>query len=224
MLKRLIQKYIDELLDRDARNIPRELKRRSLIETCDFVEQNMIGVESFRDRYELLDHAIKNVQIENGLWLEFGIYLGNTINHIARQTNNTVYGFDSFEGLPEFWRDGYRVGDFKLDKLPEVEKNVDLIIGLFSDKIPHFLKQTKGVVSLVHIDCDLYSSSKTIFDLFKDRFVKGTIIVFDEFFNYPGWQYHEYKAFMEFIEENNKKFEFMGYVYVHSQVAVRILS
>ena len=38
---------------------------------------------------------------ENTLWLEFGVAGGNTVNYISRFTQDTVYGFDSFEGLPE---------------------------------------------------------------------------------------------------------------------------
>jgi hypothetical protein len=46
------------------------------------------------------------------LWLEFGVASGNTINYISRFTQDTVYGFDSFEGLPEKWRDGFDKGAF----------------------------------------------------------------------------------------------------------------
>jgi hypothetical protein len=155
--------------------------------------------------------------------LEFGVYKGSTINFIARRTEGTVYGFDSFKGLPESWRDGFQKGEFSLDKLPQTEKNIVLLEGMFEESIPLFLRQTKGIISFAHVDCDIYSSTKTVFDLCRDRFVKGSVIVFDEFFNYPGWQNHEYKAFMEFTEATEKKFEYIGYVNVHSQVAVRIL-
>lgn len=53
--------------------------------------------------------------------------------------------------------------------------------------------------------------------------MSGTIIVFDEYFNYPGWQEGEYKAFYEFINETNLKFEYIGYVEISEQVAVKIL-
>lgn len=31
-----------------------------------------------------------------GLYLEFGVHTGGTIAVIAKSTNNTIYGFDSF--------------------------------------------------------------------------------------------------------------------------------
>ena len=49
---------------------------------------------------------------QNTLWLEFGVASGRTINYISKFTTDTVYGFDSFEGLPEKWRDGFDKGAF----------------------------------------------------------------------------------------------------------------
>jgi len=39
-----------------------------------------------------------------------------------------------------------------------------------------------------------YSSTKTVFDTLADRIVPGTVIVFDEFFNYPGSKRGESKG------------------------------
>ncbi len=64
----------------------------------------------------------------------------------------------------------------------------------------------------MHIDSDLYSSAKTIFDCLGDRVAPGTVIMFDEFYNYTGYQAHEYKAFKEFVEERNVKYEWIGHV------------
>ena len=41
--------------------------------------------------------------------------------------------------------------------------------------------------------------------------MNDTIIVFDEFYNYPGWKHHEYKAFTEFLGEHPEfKSEYVG--------------
>ena len=61
----------------------------------------------------------------NTLWLEFGVASGNTINYISKFTTDKVYGFDSFEGLPEKWRDGFDKGSFNRHGiLPHVNSNV----------------------------------------------------------------------------------------------------
>jgi hypothetical protein len=74
-------------------------------------------------------------------------------------------------------------------------------------------------VSLLHVDCDLYWSTKCILDLLTDRIASGTVIVFDEFWNYPGWQDHEVKAFDEFKAKTGLDAKPpLGFVRSHQQV------
>lgn len=223
MKKDEVHKIVSELLDEDSRNITRELYRRALYETCNYIEKNMYLVNSnFKNRYELLDFAIKNATIKDGLWLEFGVYKGDTILHIADKINNTVYGFDSFKGNPDDWRSNYLKGAFAVSEIPSFAPNVQIISGWFEDSLPRFLEIHNEPVSFIHIDCDLYSSAKTVLDELKDRLVGGSIIVFDEFFNYPGWKDHEFKAFMEFVDITKIKYEYIGYVFKHSQVSIKV--
>ena len=163
-------------------------------------------------KQEMFEFASKNLSIE-GLICEFGCQKGNSINCFAKNLpNKTIHGFDSFEGLPEKWFGPYRKGIFKVNhKKVHFEENVKLHVGLFSDTIPVFKKENEGLLSFVHVDCDLYSSTKDVFNGLKDRFVKGTLILFDEYHNYPTWEEHEYKAFMEFIEETGFAFEYLAY-------------
>ena len=68
-----------------------------------------------------------------------GVFSGKTINHIAKKIKYNIYGFDSFEGLPEFWREGFEKGTFNLEKkLPIVEPNVKLIKGWFDKTLQNF--------------------------------------------------------------------------------------
>ena len=69
---------------------------------------------------------------EDGLWLEFGVGSGHTLNLICEyRLQGTVYGFDSFEGLPSDWRPEFPKGSFKQPELPQVKSNATLIIGSF---------------------------------------------------------------------------------------------
>jgi len=136
--------------------------------------------------------------------------------------DKVIYGFDSFEGLPETWRDGFEKQAFNLnDNLPQVNENVRLIKGWFNETLPEFIKEHPEPCAFIHVDCDLYSSTKTIFDSLKNQIVSGMVIAFDEYFNYPGWQEGEYKAFMEFVEEKHLEFEYIART-EHEQVAVKI--
>lgn len=208
-------------------NIQKELQRRSLAETTDYVERKMLNIMSVRNRYAVHDLALDKVTFYKGMYLEFGVYKGDSINYISRKTNSTIYGFDSFKGLPEAWQDGFTQGTFALDNLPVVSANVELICGFFSDSLPQFVAQFEdnlrfNGVAYLHIDCDLYSSTKTIFGLLGEFIKKGTVIVFDEYFNYPGWKNHEFKAFQEFVSEKNIKYSYLTYNAMHQQVAVVI--
>ena len=116
---------IDKMLDSIFRalipqDIKRELARQATVSSADYIRSNMRGIQSKSTSKGVLDKAIDAISIERGLVLEFGVFSGKSINHIASRTNLQVYGFDSFEGLPEAWRDGFDQGAFRLGSLPAV--------------------------------------------------------------------------------------------------------
>ena len=146
-------------------------------------------------------HALDHVTLD-GLYMEFGVYQGRTLRRIANKINpKTVYGFDVFTtGLPEAWHCVPK-GGFSIPVPEFEEENIKLVVGLYEDTCKSF--DSEDTIAFLHIDCDLYSSTKTVFDRFKNQIVSGTVIVFDEYYNYPGYEQHEYKAFKEFLEENS---------------------
>lgn len=187
-----------------------------------FFNTHLYDKQIFDTDLDLLQALTAHVRPED-LVLEFGVFSGRTINALAeRLSSHRLWGFDSFEGLPETWRSEFSQGVFKVDSLPAVRENVTLVQGWFDRTLPIFLEQTQGQVGFVHIDCDLYSSTKTILELLKDRLRDGAVLVFDEYFNYPGWEQHEYKAFAEFIAESGLKFKYLGCNPRHQQVAVML--
>ena len=192
-------------------------------QTIEFIKNNMDleKVLLFETGEDNLLHCVKQAK-EQGLFLEFGVFKGKSINKIAKlRSKNKIYGFDSFEGLPEAW-DGYCVNEgYFATELPEVKENVELIKGYFNTTLPLFLNTHSDKISFMHIDCDLYSSTKIVLELTKERLQSGTIIVFDEYFNYPNWQNHEHKAFSEFCEKFSVKFDYISIG--HQQLGVRIL-
>src|ERR1700730_14295135 len=158
-LRRFLTSVIRDALREDSWNIRRWRQRLALIETCQFIDAELPLVTSFSNYTELLRFAAEvSCQSSHGLVCEFGVWRGATINRIARMfPDRTVYGFDSFEGLPEPWRDGYPRGMFRARELPEVLPNVQLVKGWFHETLTPFLKQTSESAAFLHIDCDLYS-------------------------------------------------------------------
>ena len=163
-----------------------------------------------------LKYVFENIKYKhkpNTLWLEFGVATGNSINYISKFTNDNVYGFDSFEGLPEYWRNGYDKGAFNMSgNLPEVNSNVKLIKGWFNETLVDFIKTHDKKISFMHLDADLYSSTKYILDTLKTYIDTDCIIIFDELVNYDGFDGNtgELKAFYEFITENKVDYEWIG--------------
>jgi hypothetical protein len=154
-----------------------------------------------------LDHAL-TLPVPEGLFLEFGVYTGSSINKIATaKPTKHVFGFDSFEGLPEKWDRSdmnFDQGHFSLrGGLPSVLPNVTLIKGWFNETLPNFVRQQHGKrIAFLHIDCDLYSSTKDVLNSLQHMFQDKMIIVFDELINYPGYEKHELLAFFEFLQAN----------------------
>ena len=217
----IIRHVLNFALNEEAMSIPLGRQRRALATTVEYVEQHMRHVDSVVSKKELLTKALKCADISGDrLVCEFGVFMGTSINCIAKTTTQPIFGFDSFEGLPERWRDGCDKGFFATPQLPKVRNNVTLIKGLFHETIPVFLNQHSGTVGFLHIDSDLYSSAKTVFDFLGTRLRPKTVIVFDDYFNYPGWEDGEYKAFLEFLDKTGLSFEFIGYHRNAQQVAV----
>lgn len=106
--------------------------------------------------------------------------------------------------------------------MPKVNSNVELVEGLFENTLDIFLENHNEPISLLHIDCDLYGGTKTIFDKLGNWIKLGTVIVFDEYFNYPGWQHHEFRAFQEFVKTKKVKYRYDSFVSRHQQVCVVI--
>jgi hypothetical protein len=68
----------------------------------------------------------------------------------------------------------------------------------------------------------VYSSAKTVLDLCGPRLRAGSIVHFDEFFNFPGWKRHEHRAWTEYVERTGVEFEYVAYTYNDNQVTVKI--
>lgn len=197
-----------------------------------FVENYFINAKVLQSDAEVLRFASDAVVVQNGVFLEMGVCTGRTINFIAAlNPSKVIYGFDSFNGLPEEWVRYDRVFKkgtfgFKDDTYtPPVLHNVRLYKGWFKEVLPGFksevLKNTP--IAFLHIDCDIYSSTKDVLNILKTNFMQGTIIVFDELYNYPGFEEHEWKALQEFLNETKFEMEILAFNENHEQVVIKLI-
>ena len=155
--------------------------------------------------------AVSKIEVK-GLCLEFGVHTGKSINFLSKEKPKQIWhGFDSFVGFQEDWKGGFFAkGQFSLKgEKPKVNKNVILIKGFFKKTLPKFLKQHKDKVSLMHIDCDTYESTKEVLDIVSSkRLVPNTRILFDEYHSYIGWKNGEFKAWQEFVIKHKIKYKY----------------
>ena len=225
-LRAVIHQRLAEVLTEVAvqreRSLEGALARRAAEESVIWLEPHLMKARAFGCKYKLLAAAMEScVRMRNGLWCEFGVYRGETINFIAGFAPEKVHGFDSFEGLPEDWRPNHKKGHFKVQR-PNVRGNVELHPGWFDQSLLVFQQRHQGPLEFGHVDADLYSSTKTILEVFNHRIVPGTVLVFDEFLNYPGWREGEHRAFEEFCALVGLEYEVIGYVPRSEQIALKI--
>jgi hypothetical protein len=222
----LLRKILKQL--EVTRTIPStaiRLRERAVDDAVEYIlgDRRFDSMQVALHNIDTLQAALKQVDT-TGTVAEFGVYQGRTLTAIARRfPDQTVHGFDSFEGLPEAWGGTNKPeGSFDIGgsppKLPV--KNVEFHVGHFDETVPKFAMTHSGPFSFVHLDADLYSSTKTVLDVLGDWFVAGTIVVFDEYFGYHGWQHHEHRAFTEFLERTGLSFQALGLG--HMNLAVRL--
>ena len=200
------------------------LQARARDLSLDYIEAHMHDALVFRDRWELLLHAARAAP-DQGLMLEFGVADGASLRYVASRVERSFHGFDSFEGLPEDWSGTFeRKGKFgRAGALPAVPANARLHPGWFTDTLPRFLGEHAGEsVAFVHVDCDIYASTATVLKHLAERLKPGAILVFDEYFNYPNWQRHEWRAFQEFVRDTGTAYAYLGFAQKNGHVAVRL--
>lgn len=220
--ERLVRRIAPPILGKrdESYDVIQMAQLKAAYESAEYYEQHMIEARPFKNDLKLLSYAI-SISSQPGLFLEFGVATGRTISHIASVHKGPIYGFDSFEGLPERWRSRFGKGHFA-GPVPALPPNVRVIKGQFIDVLPSFVRSQSDMVAFLHVDCDLYSSAKCILEALDGRIGPGSIIVFDEYFNYPGWQKHEFKAFQELVRRRSLEYRYEGFVPSHQQVCVSV--
>jgi hypothetical protein len=164
-----------------------------------------------RTRFDVFDVAITIAATSSSpLYLEFGVWQGETLAFWSARLDNPqarFVGFDSFEGLPEDWTSEARQGSFSLGgNTPSLsDSRVSLCKGWFSETLPSFTMPEHDR-RIVNVDCDLYSSARTVLHAVGHTLALGDLVYFDEFHD----RHHEGRAFAEFCADTGFKFELLA--------------
>lgn len=169
----------------------------------------------------------------NKVYFEFGVFEGDSLlkfisaaKKFCRQyneplTNFWVFGFDSFSGLPEkqegddqgSWHSGKYACDLETVKNRVLstgfpESNLFLIPGFYEESLTGDLRdkllRDSMLPAIVTIDCDYYSSTKTVIDWLNQLLISGTPFYFDDIWSFHGHpNMGELRAINEFNREGN---------------------
>lgn len=166
----------------------------------------------FRNRQGLHGYGLGYVQASQPLYLEFGVAAGDSMRwwskHLSGDSARLV-GFDSFEGLPENWRPGLAQGHFATGGPPRIDDpRVSFEVGWFEKTLSAFDPPQHDQL-IVNVDCDLYSSTRTVLDWLEPYLRPGTLIFFDELPDHD----HELRAFFESLAANERRVTPLGMAY-----------
>jgi hypothetical protein len=164
------------------------LKNWSIIREFTIIDPFRLG--SLLDRL----HA---ASVLEGAIVECGSYRGGSAILMALALKSMgikkeIHIFDSFEGLPEphDQKDkGYKRGQFKADYAACVAKvnelgladTINVHKGWFDDTITRFLDSRSVEIALLHIDCDLYASTRDCFSRLYPCVCNSGVVVLDDF-------------------------------------------
>ena len=195
-------------------------------ETFNHFKEHIKKSVVINDNLKIREYAIKTALINDKnkeyFYIEFGTFKGASANFFSKFINK-FYTFDSFEGLRNDWV-GTKLpkGHFNLDKKTlKLNSNVEPIVGWVEDTLDDFLIKYNPKINFVHMDMDTYSSTKFTLEKIKPYLVKNAIILFDELYNYLGWEHGEYKALKEVFKEN--EFTYLAFELKSERCAIKII-
>lgn len=197
--------YNNKLQAKQFLNIHRKYKKNF---SKNFLIQNFGLFSGDKSMYKLLKcfEIVKQIKDVKGSIIEFGVWNGNNLITIKKiidylRINKKIIGYDNFKGMIRKNKKNSFIGDLKLIKYIIKFFNLKNIELIKDDII--FLKKNLNKIpklSLIYIDCDIYSTTKNILKLLPSKLNKGGLIVFDEALFKRG----EGKAANEFYKKNSK--------------------
>ncbi len=208
-MRRLVRRWVDGALDRVAIPYLFQLYRRERLA-----------------RQEFFYNAFKALRFNGieGDYAEFGSWGGMTFTLAygeSRRHGHTakLWAFDSFQGLPSprgaedehpEWRAGKMATNLEefhaicvANGIPRDSYTV--VPGFYEDTLPQ-RSPAEGPtdIALAYVDCDLYSSSKTVLEFLRPRLKHGMIVAFDDYFCWsPTQPSGERKALLELVAEDD---------------------
>ena len=173
----------------------------------------------FFNRWDFFDEIIKLTD-QSRPFYEFGVWNAVSFKYFIN-IYKKGFGFDTFTGLPDSWREISAGTYSSFGKVPKI-KGGNFIVGKFEDTLPVFFSKKRPVASLINFDADLYSSTLCALNNTINIIDEKTILIFDEFLINTKWEEDEFKALNEFCKIYNFSYDVLAVSFFSKQVAVKI--
>lgn len=148
-------------------------------------DRSLLGGEASWVLRQLATQIPANVE---GHIAEVGVYQGGSAKVIAECApgNRDIFLYDTFQGMPQEGPEDnhHKKGDFNNTSLGEVRrfladhKNVWFKPGLFPKSVG---SEWRRLYCFVHLDCDLYSSTREALDFYWPRLNPGGAVLIDDY-------------------------------------------
>lgn len=228
-LQKLIRKHILPQIP-----VPREpetlISKVARFTACEMIEGDYLEFGVYRGGSFISAYKAFARQFENRIRQNSGGIKEEENRENRRRIWNQMrfFAFDSFEGLPALTEEDAKSQDFQqgqyacsesqfleiITKAGVPSSVTRIVPGWFSDSCNAQTIQTHAIkkAAVVWIDCDLYSSTKTVLEFITPLLQDGTILIFDDWFSYKGSPYAgEQKAFYEWIKSISSRFTAQEY-------------
>jgi Methyltransferase domain len=205
-------------------NIRLASQMRAATTSAEWLHKNADRTPTYARRNQMLEASFPSIPAEGDL-AEFGVFTGAITRFVRpRFADRRYHAFDSWRGVPEAM--GLAVNKFGFDLggvVPKLPPDTTIHAGWFHETIPKWREQFDAPIAFAYIDCDLYESVCTVLEGLTDRILPGTILAFDDWYNFPNWEEHSLKASREWMERHGIRMEPVGVTTVEHAVAFRIV-
>jgi O-methyltransferase len=195
--------------------------RNILIRFVDFLDRK---AENRFSEAGMVSQAFHFAKINDvrGDYFEFGLWEGNTFMAALRckakfrMPSVMLWGFDSFEGLPdvsrspdELWKKGqFSCSEKRFRDIVKENgfsgRDFQLVRGFYDQSLNADLqiRMAGRKAMAIYVDCDLYESTRDVLRFLPPYLQNGTVICFDDYYCYKADpERGEQKAIREFLEQ-----------------------
>ena len=153
------------------------------------------------DRLNHLAQWVLTLRGREASFVECGVAKGGCLAVMkAFAAGNKIFGFDSFEGMPDLTSEDEEEGRrwvgcnlsggeaevYRTFEMCNLDlRRVHVVKGYFEDTIPRYIS-TVGPVAILRLDNDWYKSTRFCLEALYDNVMAGGVVLVDDYWTFKG--------------------------------------